>query len=87
MSDLIGAKTNLNRAATHINELRRNAMELLNSSPFSVGASEEDDGDLVYRVRIKKAIPLELAAIVGDAGTLYSLIARFARMATSLKKW
>jgi hypothetical protein len=64
--NLSEAKIKLDRAKVHIQELSQNAKTFLASSPFSIDIEEEND-DLVHRVRIQKTVPKEWAAIVGDA--------------------
>lgn len=67
MASLDGAKVKLARAARHIQELEAVARSYLASTPFTLTRTEEPNGDLIWRVKINRPVPLEWSAIVGDA--------------------
>lgn len=62
-----GPRLKLARANQHIAELRDAAAHFLATQPFALYSTEEANGDLVWRVRINRQVPLEWSAIVGDA--------------------
>ena len=67
MANLDGARVKLARASQHIQELESNARKYLASAPFTLLRVEEPNGDLLWRVKINRLVPLEWSAIVGDA--------------------
>jgi hypothetical protein len=67
MASLEGPRIKLARAGRHIAELSESARQYLAAKPFSIHSTEEQNGDLVWRIRIDQPIPLEWSAIVGDA--------------------
>jgi hypothetical protein len=48
-------------------ELETSARDYLASAPFTLLPAEDPNGDLVWRARISRPVPLEWSAIVGDA--------------------
>ncbi|MGH8808338.1 MAG: hypothetical protein ACREX0_10710, partial [Noviherbaspirillum sp.] len=67
MASVEGPRIKLARASRHIAELGKLASQYLASKPFSIYSTEEQNGDLVWRVRMERPVPLEWSAIVGDA--------------------
>ncbi|MEM6429306.1 MAG: hypothetical protein AAF708_08720 [Deinococcota bacterium] len=66
MPDIKGPMIKVNRAKSHLDELSRSVKEFMGSTPYEIVTREEDDGDLVYRVKIKSEPPVEWSAIIGD---------------------
>jgi hypothetical protein len=66
LPDLIGAKIKIGRAKSHLEELGTKVNEFLGNQSFRVEVSEDDEGDLVYRIKIGSLVPVEWSAIVGD---------------------
>jgi hypothetical protein len=67
MGKLDGAKVKIARAARHIQELDAAARAYLASAPFALDCVELPNGDLLWRVKIRDAVPIEWSAIIGDA--------------------
>jgi hypothetical protein len=66
VANIEGVSLKLNRSRQHIAELENKSRNYLDSEPFRVIQSEEENGDLVWRIKIQKQVPLEFSAIVGD---------------------
>jgi hypothetical protein len=66
LADLIGVRVKINRARSHIEELRSNAADFLASSPYTLEKLEKENGDLTYIIKINSDVPIEWCAIVGD---------------------
>ena len=67
MTNLEGSWIKLHRSAQHIAELECNIQNYLNSKPFGLVKVEEQNGDLVSRIKLLQPIPIEWSAIIGDA--------------------
>ena len=67
MPSLEGPRLKLTRASKHIAELRAAAEAFLAAQPFAIYPAEEANGDLVWKVRMHRSVPVEWSAIVGDA--------------------
>jgi hypothetical protein len=57
----------LERGRHHIGELREMVSAHVQSDPYRIIRREDELGDLVYSVEVRKELPAELAAIAGDA--------------------
>jgi hypothetical protein len=63
----LGIRIKLERARRHAEELDRASREYLQSDPFTIVEAEEVfTGDLVSLAMIKRRVPPELGAIIGD---------------------
>jgi hypothetical protein len=63
----LGVRIKLERARRHAEELDRTSQEYLQSDPFTIVESHEaHTGDLVSFAMVKRPIPAELGAIIGD---------------------
>ncbi|MDH4329672.1 MAG: hypothetical protein OEV77_14210 [Nitrospira sp.] len=67
MPSLEGPRLKLARATKHIAELRAAAEGFLAAQPFAIHPVEETNGDLVWKLRMNRSVPVEWSAIVGDA--------------------
>jgi hypothetical protein len=64
----VGPKLKIERAKRHIQELEAAIKTFHNSNPYEFpGQDDLHAGQYIYRVAIKKPIPIEISAIVGDA--------------------
>ena len=63
----LGVRIKLDRARHHAEKLDRTSQEYLQSDPFTIVEAEEVfTGDLVSLAMIKRQVPPELGAIIGD---------------------
>jgi hypothetical protein len=67
MPHLQGSRVKLERARRHIAELRAAYVEYLKSKPLLVHPTEAENGDQVWIAKFQQPIPVEWAAILGDA--------------------
>lgn len=66
-SELLGATVKLDRAKKHLNELIAVIQAFHATSPYELFMEEEPStGDLLYKVKVKRQVPIECAVIVGD---------------------
>lgn len=64
---LEGSKQKVERAKEHISQLEAEIQEFLGREPYRIVLEEEQqNGDLIYRVKIKEQPPLRWSAIIGD---------------------
>lgn len=63
-----GVYVKVNRAKEHVRDLETLVQRFLQTNPYTIVVQDEPDtGDRVFRVKVLRKPPLELAAIVGDA--------------------
>ncbi|MEU9631573.1 hypothetical protein AB0D89_32925 [Streptomyces luteogriseus] len=68
MSRAAGVRLKFERSRHHTAQLERAIHDYLEQQPFAVYETEEEEtGDLVYRVKVRKTPPTELSLLLGDA--------------------
>ena len=66
MSRANSARHKIARARRHLAEVQAAIAAYFATQPFSLLATEQPNGDLLYRVEIASAVPEELGSVVGD---------------------
>lgn len=80
---LHGVRLKINRARTHLDELKRLGSAFVDRKPFRLVCEEDPDaGRLAYKVRIFEGIPAEMSVIIGDV--IHNLRAALDLLATEL---
>jgi hypothetical protein len=63
----VGVQAKLDRGDDHLHELRAQIDAFFTAEPFAIERTEEPDGPVEFRARVREQPPVRLSTIIGDA--------------------